>query len=93
MEMPKGGSRAYRWHKRYTVEELLQLRAKIEAEHPIQEGVHYDGIYLYPKNVRSKFDDIAQAIAWHTEEHRKAAGEKPFEHDQYIGIGIRQNRR
>lgn len=90
--MAKNGSRAYRWYKRYTMDQLIALRQQIEAENPVQDGVHYDGLYLYPKNVRAKFDDIAQAITWHSEDARTAAGEPVFEHGQYTGIGIKQNR-
>lgn len=59
------GTRAYRWHKRYSVAELIALREKIEAENPRVEGVHYDGLWYHPKAVRAKFDDIALAITWH----------------------------
>lgn len=90
--MPKGGSRAYRLNKKYTMQELVEMQQKLRDDNPPQDGVHYDGIYLYPKSLRDKFDDIAQAITWHLEEARKAAGEKPFEHGQYTGIGIKQNK-
>jgi hypothetical protein len=66
-------SRAVRWHNQYSVAELNLMREKIEAENPVTEQ-RYDHIYLYPKAVRDKFDDIAQAITWHMIEAKKAAG-------------------
>jgi hypothetical protein len=73
--------KAYTLYKKYTLEELDTLRQRIEAENPPQPGVHYtrtgntpgDGIYLYPRKVRDKFDAIAQAITWHMQDKKQAA--------------------
>lgn len=88
--MPKNGSRAYRWYVRYSEAELVALGEHIKAENPAQPGVHYDGIYLYSKAVRAKFDDIARAISFHEADRRRAAG-IPHNPDQEIGIGKRHN--
>lgn len=68
--MTTKASRAVRWSNQYTTEELHALRKEIEAENPVT-AQRYDGIYLYPKVVRAKFDDIAQAITWHVIEAKE----------------------
>lgn len=89
--MANKGSRAYRWYCKYNIDELDALRAKIEAENPVVPGVHYDGIWLYSKNVIKKFDDIAQAITWHMADQKEKETGQRHDVDQYIGIGKRQN--
>lgn len=73
--MASKGSRAVRWFNQYTIAELHALREKIEAENPVTEQ-RYDHIYLYPKAVREKFHDIAQAITWHMIDAKEALKQK-----------------
>jgi hypothetical protein len=55
------------------MEELIELQRQIETENPITEK-RYDEIFLYPKAVRDKIEDIAQAITWHIIDAKKKAG-------------------
>lgn len=56
-------------YNKYSMEELVALMQRIEAEN--KSDKRYDGIYLYPKPIRKKLDAIARAISWHVEDRRK----------------------
>ena len=60
-------TRAYTLYKRYSLEKLESMGEQIRKEEKAP-----DGIYLYPKNVRKKLDDIAWAITYHLGDRKEA---------------------